>query len=185
MTPWKLPETAEIGGVEYEINTDYRDILSILMVLNDADHPVCVRWLTAVALFYEGEIPEEHEKEAIEYLASFISYGEKDTVNPGPVLMDWEQDAQAIVADVNKVAGMEIRALPYLHWWTFLSYFQAIGEGQLSMRVSIRDKLRRGKNLESWEQEFYRDNKKTIDIKKHYSAEELEEQERLKKLLDE
>ena len=184
MTPWKLPETAVIGGVEYEINTDFRDIIEIMKVLTDPDRQEYVRWLTAIELFYIGKIPDEHEQEAMEHLAQFISYGETDT-NPGPRLIDWEQDAQAIVADVNKVAGREIRAATYLHWWTFLSYFQAIGEGQLSTVVSIRDKLRRGKKLEKWEQEFYRENKGRVELKKKYTAEELAEQERLKKLLGE
>ena len=121
----------------------------------------------------------------MEYLAAFISCGEKNNARPGPVLMDWEQDARAIIADVNRVAGLEVRALPYLHWWTFLSFFQAIGEGQLSTLVSIRDKLRKGKKLENWEKEFYRENKQRVDIPKRYSAEELAEQERLKKLLGE
>lgn len=185
MTPWKLPETATVGGIEYEINTDYRDVIGIIQILNNPDRDEYVRWLTAIALFYVGDIPEENETEAMEYLASFISYGEADNARPGPVLLDWEQDAQAIIADVNKVAGKEIRELPYLHWWTFLSFFQAIGEGQLSTLVSIRDKLRRGKKLEKWEQEFYRENKQRVDIKKRYSSAEIEEQERLKKLLGE
>ena len=182
MTPWQLPETAVIGGTEYEINTDFRDVMEIMKILTDPDIPEYERWLTAIALFYEGEIPHECEYEAMEYLAAFISYGETDS-KPGPRLLDWEQDAHAIVADVNKVAGREIRCLPYLHWWTFLSFFQAIGEGQLSTIVSIRDKLQRGKKLEKWEQDYYRDNKSRIDLKKRYSAEELAEQERLKKLL--
>jgi len=184
MTPWKLPESVDIGGTVYEINTDFRDILEIMGYLNDPDTPEYLRWQIATALFYEGDIPPEHQKEAMEYLASFISCGEQDG-KPGPTLLDWEQDARIIVADVNKVAGMEIRALAYLHWWTFLSYFQAIGEGQLSTLVSIRDKMRRGKKLESWEQEYYRENKGRVDLKKRYSAEELAEQERLKKLLGE
>ena len=150
----------------------------------DPDNPEYLRWRIALALFYDGEIPAEHQQEAMEYLAEFISYGETDT-KAGPKLLDWEQDAQVIVADVNKVAGTEIRALPYLHWWTFLSYFHAIGEGQLSTLISIRDKLRRGKKLEQWEKDFYRENKSRVDLKKKYSADDLAEQERLKKLLGE
>lgn len=184
MTPWALPESAEIGGVNYQLNTDFRDILEIMQYLNDPDRPEYLRWRIAVALFYEGDVPDECQQEAMEYLADFIACGEKGT-KPGPRLLDWEQDAQAIVTDVNKVAGMEIRALQHLHWWTFLSWFQAIGEGQLSTIVSIRDKLRRGKKLDKWEQEYYRKNKARIDLRKRYSAEELAEQERLKKLLGE
>lgn len=185
MTPWRLPETAEIGGTVYELHTDYRDILEVMKYLNDPDKPEYLRWRIAIAIFFEGEIPSEHQQEAMEYLAAFISCGEKEGTKPGPVLLDWEQDARVIVADVNKVAGREIRAMPYLHWWTFLSYFQAIGEGQLSTIVSIRDKLRRGKKLETWEKDFYRENKERVDLKKRYSAEELAEQERIKKILGE
>lgn len=184
MTLWELPTSAVIGGTEYQINADYRDILDIFRYLNDPDRPEYLRWIIAIALFYEGEIPEEHQQEAMEYLADFISYGD-DGGKPTPKLLDWDQDVQAIVADVNKVANTEIRALPFLHWWTFVSYFNGIGEGQLSTIVAIRDKLRRGKPLEKWEREYYTKNKEKVDFKKRYSAEELEEQERLKKLLGE
>ena len=184
MNPWNLPETAEIGGTVYKLHTDYRDILEIIKYLNDPDRPEYLRWQIAIALFYEGDIPPEHQLEAMEYLASFIACGETDT-KPGPVLLDWEQDVLTIVADVNKVAGTEIRSLPHLHWWTFLSYFRAIDEGQLSTLITVRSKLRHGKKLEKWEQEYYRVNKKQVDMKKKYSAEELAEQERIKKLLGE
>lgn len=184
MMSWSLPTTAVIGGVEYQINADFRDILEIMGYLEDPDQPEFVRWAVALALFYEEDIPDEHKQEAAEFLASFLTCGKTDE-KPAPKLLDWEQDAQAIVADVNKVAGTEIRALPFLHWWTFLSYFHAIGEGQLSTVVSIRDKLHRGKKLEKWEQEFYRNNKALVDLKRRYSAEELAEQKRLKELLGE
>lgn len=184
MNIWELPTSAAIGGVEYPIHADFRDILNIFRYLDDPDRPEYLRWRIAIALFYDGEIPDENAREAMEYLAEFISCGNQDT-KPGPKLLDWEQDAQVIVADVNKTAGAEIRALPFLHWWTFVAYFNAIGEGQLSTLVSIRDKLRRGKPLEKWEKEYYRKNKEQVDLKTRYSVEELAEQERLKKLLGE
>lgn len=184
MSLWSLPTSATIGGADYPIHADFRDILNIFRYLDDPDRPEYVRWRIALALFYEVEIPESHRQEAMEYLADFIACGEREN-KPSPKLLDWEQDAQVIVADVNKVAGTEVRAMPFLHWWTFVAYFNAIGEGQLSTLVSIRDKLRRNKKLEKWEQEYYSKNKNRVDLKTRYSAEELAEQERLKKLLDE
>ena len=178
-----LPTQAVIGGVTYPIHADYRDILEIFGYFDDPDLPEYLRWQIALALFYEGQIPPEHQQEAMEYLHSFLRCGAREE-KPGHKLLDWQQDAAIIAADVNKVAGQEIRALPFVHWWTFMAWFNAIGEGQLSAIVSIRDKLRRGKKLEQWEKDFYRENKARVDLPKRYSAQELEEQARLKKLLE-
>lgn len=186
MDLWSLPTTAIIGNKEYEIRTDFREVLKIIKGFTDPDIPEWIRWHIAVGSFFVGDIPTNCMREAMDFLADFISYtcDEADT-KPGPVLMDWEQDAKPIVADVNKVAGTEIRSLPYMHWWTFLSHFHAIGEGQFSTIVSIRDKLQKGKPLEKWEKEFYRENKERVDLKQRYSAEEIAEQKRLKAMLGE
>lgn len=184
MTGWELPLQAVIGGRTYPLHADYRDILEIFTYLEDPDLPEYLRWQIALALFYEGEIPQEHRQAAMEYLAAFINCGKSEEAKPGPKLLDWEADAGIIVADVNKVAGQEIRAMPFVHWWTFMAWFNAIGEGQLSTIVSIRDKLRRGKALEKWEKDFYRENKHRVDMKKRYSARELQQQEELIRLLD-
>ena len=188
MTGWELPISAVIGGREYRLNTDYRDILDIMQRLENPDDPEWLRWRVALALFYEDydQMPAGDQQEAMEYLASFINCGQSDEEHSRRVkLLDWDQDALPIIADVNKVAGCEIRALPYLHWWSFLAFFNGIGEGQLSTLVSIREKLSRGKPLEKWEREFYQQNKSRVDLKKRYSVEELAEQERLKALLGE
>jgi len=185
---WSLPRSARFGGREYPVHADFREVLDILEGLKDPDEPEFIRWRVALALFYEGfeEMPAAHWGEAMAWLARFLNGGrEEEVAKPAPQLLDWEQDAPAILADVNKAAGCEVRALPFLHWWTFLSFFNAIGEGQLSALVGIRDKLRRGKPLEKWEKEYYRDNKARVDLKPRYSREELAEQERLKKLLGE
>lgn len=183
MTPWHLPQTAVIGGVEYLLNADYRDVLEIIGHLNDLENPEILRWRIAVALFFDCEdFPEERLQEAMEYLAAFIACGDTNSA-PAPKLLDWEQDAQIIAADINKVAGIEVRTVPYLHWWTFLSYFRAIGEGQLLTVVSIREKLRTGKKLEPWEREYYQKNPERVILKTKYLAEEEAELDELKELL--
>lgn len=164
MNAWSLPSSAVFGGKEYKINADFRDILEVIQYLTDQSRPEFIRWRIAMGLFYDEKIPQEHQTKAMEYMSEFISYGSKGA-KPGPKLMDWNTDAQLIVADVNKVAGQEIRAVPFLHWWTFLSYFYGIGEGQLSTVVSIRSKKAKGKKLEKWEQEYYRENKALVDMR--------------------
>lgn len=182
MNIYGLPKTAVIGGIEYQINTDYRDILEIVCFLNDSTRPDYLRWQIALGLFYDADIPDEYKKEAMEYMAEFISYGESEA-HSGPKLIDWEQDAQLIIGDVNKVAGKEVRETKYLHWWTFLSYFYGIGDGQLSTIISIRTKKSSGKKLEKWEEEFYKKNKKRIDFQKAKTSEDAAIQEYFNKWL--
>jgi len=178
---WQLPTQAVIGGKNYPLHCDFRDVLEIISYFEDPDLPDFLKWEIALALFYEGEIPPRDCREAMAYLQSFIAYGE--TAPAGEKLMDWQTDAQAIIADVNRVAGKEIRSEPFVHWWTFLSWFHGIGQGQLSSRVVIRRKLRRGEKLEPWEQAYYQENRGIIDLKPRYSAQELAEKARLEKLL--
>ena len=182
MNVWKLPQSAVIGGVVYKINTDYRDILEIIKYLTDERKPEYSRWMVALSLFYEGDIPVEYQEEAARYLSDFISYGAADE-KQGPKLMDWDQDAAIIVADINKVAGKEIRSENYLHWWTFLSYFNGIGEGQLSTVVGIRSKKAKGKKLDKWEQEYYRDHKDKIDFQDKDAPDKAEIKEYFNKWL--
>lgn len=181
MDLYRLPEEVSFQGVTYPLNTDFRVILKIFSVFADRSLPESLRWRVALGLFYNSPVASEHQQQAMAYLADFLTCGE--TGKPGPELFSWQQDASAIIAGVNKVAGCEVRQLEKVHWWTFLGWFHAMGPGQLSTVVSIRDKLRWGKRLEDWEREFYRDNRELVDRKAPESSEQLEEKERLNRLL--
>lgn len=188
MNGWNLPEKAEIGGREYAIHADFRDILDIMSRLCDPEEGQQVRAYVALALFYPqfSSMPEQDHAEALAWLFRFINGGEEEhSTKPGVKTIDWEQDRQLIVADVNRVAGCEVRALPFCHWWTFLAWFNGIGEGQLATVVSIREKRRKGKKLSDWEKEYYQEHREQVDFKKKYTAEEREEQKRLQALLGE
>lgn len=183
LTAWGLPVQAVIENRVYDLHADFRDVLEVIGWLQNPELPEFIRWQVALGLFYKQDVAPEHSREAMAYLGWFLTGGNPEGDKPGPKLLDWEQDAAAIISDVNKTAGQEIRALPFLHWWTFLSWFHGIGEGQVSALVSIRDKLQRGKKLEGWEKEFYRQNRDRIQLKKKYSPQELLQRQRLEQLL--
>lgn len=163
MNLWELPQSCEIGGEEYAFNADFRNILRINGCFSDASRHEYLRWKIAMRLFYGCDVPYAYQEQAMEYMLEFIDYGVPDG-RPTLKLIDWGQDAQMIIADINKVAGHEVRSDKFLHWWTFLGYFYGIGEGQLSSIVSIRAKRQKGKKLEKWEQDYYKENRKKIDF---------------------
>ena len=193
MYAWNLPTALNVGGRNYKIRTDYRVILDILTAMNDSDildpgmtedEKQAEKVLTMLQILYIDfdRMPPSDWKEASEKACEFIDCGIRDDGTPKPRLMDWEQDAPIIVPAVNKVCNFDVRSVKYMHWWTFFGYYMEIGECMLSTVVSIRDKKRRGKKLEKWEQEFYRNNKKVVDLKTKKIERSEEEKEALRKL---
>ena len=171
-----LPKSLEINGVEYAIESDFRAILDICIALNDMELTNEERIYTALAIFYPelDNIPLEDYEEALKKCFWFIDWGEDFDNKPATKLVDWEQDFKYIVAPINRVVGREIRALDYLHWWSFLSAYMEIGDCTFQQIVAIRDKLKRHKPLEKHEKEWYKRNKDLVDFKAVYTDEETD-----------
>lgn len=182
-----LPETLMVGGEEYHIRTDYRNVLQVFEAFQDPELTQEEKWIVAIYLLFEGfscddDVLEAAQDgfdlgEAMKQISWFISAGQPEKQVLEQPTYNWTQDEQMIFSAVNKVAGKETRELEYLHWWTFLGYFNEVGEGTFSFIVGIRNKRNNSKKLEKHEQEFYNKNKELVDIEKPMSKEEREEEE--------
>lgn len=184
MTGWDLPRSVRVGEQDWAVHADFRDVLDVIGWLDGAQGETLLpeeRWYVALALFYRDfpQMPETCRPEAAQKLAEFIAGGRAESGPAGPRLLDWQRDAPLIAAGVNRAAGCEVRALPFVHWWSFLGWFSAIGEGPLATVVAIRDKLRRGKKLEPWELSYYRAHRDQVDLRPARSAAEQAEHDRL------
>lgn len=163
---WELPVCLRVGGEEWDIRTDFRAILDALSYFDNPEYEPDEAWEICLTILYKDydKMPESLYKEAAEAAADFIDMGIKDDGKQRPALMNWEHDAAVIIPAVNRVMGEEVRALPYLHWWTFLGAYMEIGDGLFSQILNIREKKAKGEKLEKWEREFYRENKRLIDL---------------------
>ena len=179
MSPYDLPTSLTIHGRDYAIRTDFRAILDILIAENDPELDDIGKTAVLLGILYK-DVPEDTE-EAVRKGCEFIDMGMKDDGKRRPRGMDWKQDAPVIIPAVNRVAGVEIRALPYLHWWSFLGYYQEIGQSYFSEIVNVRLKKARGEKLEKWEQDFYKDNRASVDLN-HEEERSAEEKQELRKL---
>lgn len=182
-----LPRSLKVGGIQYPIETDYRNIMIFLAACSDPEFSSKERLEILMRRLYRDgldKISEAHIQEAAKQAKWFVECGQEDNdKKPIKKMLDWEQDEAILFSAINKVAGMETRAVPYIHWWTFSGYFMEIESGTFSMVLGIRQKRAKGKKLEKWEQEFYRNNKALCDLKKKYTAEEQEEIDYWNKLL--
>lgn len=170
---YEIPISVQIGERSYAIRNrgDYRMVLDCFRALNDIDLSTQERIYASLIIFYEDmECLEDLEElpdieEAVKQMYIFFNCGrfiEEDKKTPK--LIDWEKDEQLICSAINNVAGQEIRILPYLHWWTFMGYYMAIGESPLSTIVGIRNKLATHQKLEKYERKFQQENPQYFNV---------------------
>ena len=189
---FELPTYIEVDDKQFNIRNkgDYRVILDCFVALNDIELDEQLRVLTCMIIFYQdlnsiddiAELDKDTILELVDKMYFFFNCNEKSIGATKPYrLIDWEKDTQLIASSINKVANLEVRSLEYLHWWTFMGYYLNIGEGVLSNVVSIRDKIVRGKKLESYEKEFMHDNPHYFDWE-WKTQEQIEEEKLMREL---
>lgn len=183
---FEIPTYIQVGEQSFNIRNkgDFRMVLDCFSALNDVELDKEERLIACLMIFYEDfdEVEDVLNCDELEALVKemykFFNCGNANGVGnkTNHNLVDWEQDQQLICSAVNNVAKKEIRLEEYLHWWTFMGYYLAIGESPLSTIVSIRHKIAEGKKLEKYEQEFRRENPQYF-IWKSQSLEEKEAQQ--------
>lgn len=165
---YEIPTYIQLGEQSYAIREqgDYRMVLDCFKALNDDELSIRERIYSSLIIFYDGmEDVEDLDKfedinEAIKAMYVFFNCGGEliEEIKQTPKLIDWEHDEQLICSAINKVAGQEIRSIPYIHWWTFMGWYLAIGESPLSHIVGIRHKLATNQKLEKHEKKFQQEN---------------------------
>ena len=141
-------------------------VFDCFKALNDTDLTKTERVLTALIIFYQdihsindlAKFPSVEE--AVKQMYLFFNCGQPQP--PGAQanykLIDWDKDSALVSSAINAVAGKETRAESFLHWWTFMGYYTAIGECPLSTIVNIRYKMASGKQLDKAERKFRQEN---------------------------
>jgi len=177
-----LPQTLKVCNKDYAIRSDFRNILTIIMAYNDKDLSAEEKVFVCLHRIYKDvdSIPKDRDTyaAAINAATEFIECHMSDG-KPSPKVVNWEKDEQLIFPAINKVAGMEVRAVPYMHWWTFLGYFQAIDREDLwGVVLTIRQKKAMHKKLEKHEQEFFAANRDLCSVEFAHERQSPEDQMR-------
>ena len=164
---YALPTSITIDGKDYAVRNqgDFRTVLDCFETLDTIELTKEERILTCLIIFYDGmETVDDLAVfpsliEAYEKMVWFFNCGEESIGNQSNYkLIDWQKDASLLYSAINNVAQKEVRNEEYLHWWTFMGYYLAIGECSLSHIISIRGKRAKGKKLEKYERQFVQEN---------------------------
>ena len=102
---WRLPESLTVGGSDYRIRTDFRDILTIFDAYNDPDLTDEAKTYIMLKIMYPDldTIPAEHLQEAAEKAVDFMNCGQGSDDTNKPALMDWNQDADILIPAINQI----------------------------------------------------------------------------------
>ena len=170
-----LPTTLEVNGKAYRIDADFRNVLEIFVAFNDPDLEDKEKAYICLQRLYTDfeSMPTEDVQAAYEQAAKFLSCNTQDTGKREnrAQLVNWVKDEPLIFPAINKAAGMEIRTLPFVHWWTFMGWFQSIDRDAVWGTVlTIRQKKSKGKKLESYEKEFEKENRELCSVTVHAKA---------------
>lgn len=181
MLEYELPTSVILNDTEHAIRKDgdFRMVLDCFRLLQDEELAENERILACLTVFYDeldgvetvyqlGDL-----EEATKQMFSFFNCGQDSVgVKAEGKVIDWDKDAMMIISAVNKVAGKEIRAEKYMHWWTFIAYFMAVGESALSSVVNIRRKMLKHEKLEKYEEKYVNENPELFRRLENYTKDE-------------
>ena len=172
-----LPTSLEINGKTYEIRSDYRNILRIIEALSDEELSDNDKLYVVLRRMIKkfNDLKGEDYAEAYQKVCEFIECHNRNDDKKNPQLIDWEKDEQMIFPAINAVAGFEVRSAEYMHWWTFLGYFENIDNESLwGFVLSIRQKQAKGKKLEKYEREFVANNRELCSVQRKVNPKKAE-----------
>lgn len=181
-----LPTELEVNGRMEPIRWEYTAILDIISTMNDPELEENEKTFACLWIFFENfaDFRDDDYEPAFNALLEFMNNGVSEKTGNAVKVVDFEQDYSLLIPAINRVAGEEIRKSKDVHWWTFLSWFMEIGECTYSTVLTIRNKMKKGKVLEKWEQEFYESNRDMVVIQRRLTEAEKEKERWLSSLLD-
>lgn len=187
MFEYSPPETLRIGGKEYPVRTDFRDVLQYDRILK-AD-PGDGSRLEEALRFMLGVLPDDAAR-AVDQLNWFVRCGdgEEKRYRPSPKLlgvncekpMDYGLDARLIWSAFRRVYQIDLRQTGYLHWWNFQAMLEELPEDvRLNRVIRYRTIDTRNRNLSREERVLYE------ALQRYYRIREVptERQERIAEAL--
>ncbi len=166
MSILKLPKSLNVGGVDREINSDFRPCFGIMEVFERNDLTNAEKLIIMVGILFMDELSPELYDEAIDKALWFLDGGEPtEEKKPSRYgrLYSWEQDAKYIVSATDRTLGISCRGVDYLHWWDFTEALMECKECTFSTLVHQR-KLRKQGKQNKWDKEWWTENKDIAEL---------------------
>lgn len=114
----EFPESVTVGGIEHQINSDFRVGIAIETEVLSGEKPDVPGLLS---LFYCGSIPENLDEAVdrmVEFYACDSGSAQRNGNTKGGRQYDFDMDADVLLASFLSAYGVDLTA-EKMHWWTF------------------------------------------------------------------
>ena len=128
------PKYAEVAGVKYAINTDYRVALKCFEVIEDPNICDEERALAVIYLLF-GEVPTDHLDDFLRIAGDYLRCGEKaETQESSQKDMDFNADEKYIAASFMSDYQIDL-SITDMHFWQYIHLIQGFTERSVMSRV--------------------------------------------------
>lgn len=177
------PECAEVNGIQYKINTDYRVALRCFEAIENPDISDEERTLAVIYLLF-GDVPLEHLEEFLRIAGVYLRCGETQEAQASNERdMDFLADEKYIIASFMSDYQIDISKVD-MHFWQYIQLIQGFTERSVMSRVreirnydmsELKDPKSRSKMAKA---------KESVALPKRFSKEEQKAIEDFEKLFE-
>ena len=172
----RYPEYAEIKGIKYKINTDYRVALRCFEVIEDDSISDEERTLAVIYLLF-GEVPTDNLEDFLRIAGTYLRCGEPEvTTASAEKDIDFTADEKYIIASFMSDYQIDLPSTD-MHFWQYIQLIQGFTEKSVMSRVreirnydlaELKDPKTRAKMIKAKEAvelptKFSKDEQKAID----------------------
>lgn len=176
-----VPETVEVGGIEYDINTDFRISIMFELMMQDSTLSDNEKLHLALNLYYP-QIPPD-PMAAVERILWFYSCGRtvgttstaqgvEHTGSGAERIYSFEHDAEYIYAAFLDQYGIDLQDIEHLHWWKFRAMFKGLKEDNLISKIMGYRSIKINDNMTDAEKKHYREMKRIYALPDSRTEEE-------------
>ena len=156
-----LPETVDIDGIEYRINSDFRISILFELLMQDDELGKRQKLVQGLQLYYP-EIPHNVTM-AVDKMIWFYRCG-KETGNGGhgsgsgraKQIYSFEHDDDYIYAAFLEQYGIDLQDIEELHWWKFRALFRGLSEDTEFVKIMGYRSVKITSKMSKEQREFYK-----------------------------
>jgi hypothetical protein len=156
-----VPNTVNIDGEEYKINSDFRYSILFELLMQDKTLSDKEKTVNALSLYYS--VCPKNINEAINQMLWFYRGGKDIELSKGKgkgksdiQIYSFEHDDDYIYAAFMDQYGIDLQDIEYLHWWKFKAMFKSLREDNEIVKIMGYRSIDLSKIKDKEEKAYYR-----------------------------